>query len=102
MSAAGPVEALRLIDAHPEITLLFTDVVMPDMNGRQLARDAMLRLPALKVMFTTGFSRNAVIHNGVLDQDVNFISKPFTLEQLASKVRAVLDADGDRAKVLSS
>ncbi len=55
------------------------------MNGRQLAREAILRLPKLKVLYTTGFSRNAVIHNGVLDQDVNFISKPFTIEQLAPK-----------------
>jgi signal transduction histidine kinase len=91
LRAAGPIAALRIIDAHPEISLLFTDVVMPEMNGRQLAREAMLRLPKLKVLFTTGFSRNAVIHNGVLDQDVNFISKPFNVEQLAAKVRAVLD-----------
>jgi len=92
LHAGGPVAALRVIDAHPEITLLFTDVVMPEMSGRQLAREAVLRLPKLKVLFTTGFSRNAVIHNGVLDQDVNFISKPFTIEQLAAKARGVLDA----------
>jgi signal transduction histidine kinase len=91
LNASGPVAALRVIDAHPEITLLFTDVVMPEMNGRQLAREAILRLPKLKVLYTTGFSRNAVIHNGVLDQDVNFISKPFTIEQLAIKARGVLD-----------
>jgi signal transduction histidine kinase/ActR/RegA family two-component response regulator len=91
LQAGGPIAALRVIDAHPEITLLFTDVVMPEMNGRQLAREAVLRLPKLKVLFTTGFSRNAVIHNGVLDQDVNFISKPFTIEQLAAKARRVLD-----------
>jgi signal transduction histidine kinase/ActR/RegA family two-component response regulator len=91
LHAAGPMAALRVIDAHPEITLLFTDVVMPEMNGRQLAREAILRLPNLKVLYTTGFSRNAVIHNGVLDPDVNFISKPFTIEQLAAKVRGVLD-----------
>jgi CheY-like chemotaxis protein len=90
LQAAGPMAALRIIDAHPEITLLFTDVVMPEMTGRLLAREAVLRLPKLKVLFTTGFSRNAVIHNGVLDQDVNFISKPFTIEQLAAKVRVVL------------
>jgi CheY-like chemotaxis protein len=91
LHAGGPIAALRVMDTHPEVTLLFTDVVMPEMNGRQLAREAVLRLPKLKVLYTTGFSRNAVIHNGVLDQDVNFISKPFTIEQLASKARAVLD-----------
>ena len=82
---------LRVIDAQPEIMLLFTDVMMPEMNGRQLEREAILRSPKLKVLYTTGFSRNAVIHNGVLDQDVNFISKPFTIEQLAAKARGVLD-----------
>jgi signal transduction histidine kinase/ActR/RegA family two-component response regulator len=91
LQAGGPMAALRVIDAHPEITLLFTDVVMPEMNGRQLAREAVLRSPNLKILYTTGFSRNAVIHNGVLDQDVNFISKPFTIEQLAAKARDVLD-----------
>ena len=91
LHAGGPIAALRVMDTHPEVTLLFTDVVMPEMNGHQLAREAVLRLPKLKVLYTTGFSRNAVIHNGVLDQDVNFISKPFTIEQLASKARAILD-----------
>jgi DNA-binding NtrC family response regulator len=72
------------------IALLFTDVVMPDMNGRRLAEEAQRRRPSMRVIFTTGFSRNAVIHNGVLDKDVNFLSKPFTLEQLTAKVREVL------------
>lgn len=91
LSAPGPVAALALIDAHPEITLLFTDVVMPEMNGRQLAKEALVRRPKLRVLYTTGFSRNAVIHNGVLDNDVNFLSKPFNIEQLAAKAREVLD-----------
>ena len=71
--------------------LLFTDVVMPDVNGKKLADEAVRRRPGLKVMFTTGYTANAVVHGGVLDTGVNFISKPFTLDQLAAKVRAVLD-----------
>jgi DNA-binding NtrC family response regulator len=63
---------------------------MPEMNGRRLAEEAQRRKPSLRVIFTTGFSRNAVIHNGVLDKDVNFLAKPFTLEQLTAKVREVL------------
>jgi signal transduction histidine kinase/ActR/RegA family two-component response regulator len=90
LHADGAEKALRIIDGHPEIDLLFTDVVMPDMNGRKLAEQALQRVPRLKVIYTTGFSRNAVIHNGVLDRDVNFLPKPFTLEQLARKVKAVL------------
>ena len=63
---------------------------MPGMNGRQLADEALRRRPELKVLYTTGYTRNAVVHNGVLDADVEFLSKPFTLDQLARKVRTVL------------
>jgi signal transduction histidine kinase len=90
LQADGPAMALRVLAERPEIALLFTDVVMPDMSGRQLAAEALKMRPDLKVIYTTGFSRNAVIHNGVLDRDVNFLSKPFTLEQLARKAAEVL------------
>ncbi|WP_029648130.1 CHASE3 domain-containing protein [Methylocystis sp. SB2] len=90
LAAGSAVEALALINANPDIDLLFTDIVMPDMNGRALAEEALRRRPDLKVVFTTGFSRNAVIHNGVLDRGVNFLPKPFSIEQLAQKVGAVL------------
>jgi signal transduction histidine kinase len=90
VSASNGLAGLRLLDSHEDIALLFTDVVMPEMNGRRLAEEAQRRKPLLRVIFTTGFSRNAVIHNGVLDKDVNFLAKPFTLEQLTAKVREVL------------
>jgi CheY-like chemotaxis protein len=92
LDADGAPAALRLLDAHPEIELLFTDVVMPEVNGRKLADEARRRHPDLKVLFTTGYTRNAVLHNGVLDPGVELIGKPFTLEELAAKVRDVLDA----------
>jgi signal transduction histidine kinase/CheY-like chemotaxis protein len=85
-------EALRILDEHSTIKLLFTDVVMPNVNGRKLADEALRRRPDLKVIFTTGYTPNAVVHGGVLDPGVNFLSKPFSIEQLASKVRAVLDS----------
>jgi CheY-like chemotaxis protein len=84
--------ALKLLDAYAEIALLFTDVVMPKMDGRKLATEALRRRPNLKVLFTTGFTKNAIIHGGVLDPDTNFIAKPFTLEDLARKVSEVLNA----------
>jgi CheY-like chemotaxis protein len=90
VSAPNGLAGLKLLDGHPDVALLFTDVVMPDMNGRKLADEALRRRPSLRVIFTTGFSRNAVIHNGVLDKDVNFLAKPFTLEQLTAKVREVM------------
>ncbi|TIU50744.1 MAG: response regulator [Mesorhizobium sp.] len=90
--AAGGPEALEKLAATPSIALLFTDIVMPVMNGRKLAEEALARQPGLKVVFTTGFTRNAVVHNGVLDHDVHFLAKPFTIEQLAAKLRDVLDS----------
>ena len=92
LESENATAALTMIDDTPGIKLLFTDVVMPEVNGKKLADEALKRRPDLKVLFTTGYTRNAVVHGGVLDPDVNFISKPFTIQQLASKVRAVLDA----------
>jgi CheY-like chemotaxis protein len=65
---------------------------MPDVNGRRLAEEALRRRPGLKVLFTTGYTRNAVVHNGVLDAGVHLIGKPYTLEDLALRVREALDA----------
>jgi signal transduction histidine kinase/CheY-like chemotaxis protein len=82
--------ALELIDANSDIKLLFTDVVMPNMNGRKLSEAALARRPELKVLFTTGYTRNAIVHNGMLDPGVSLISKPFTLDQLGRKIADVL------------
>ena len=90
--AGSGEEALHKLVENPGIALLFTDIVMPVMNGRKLAEEAVKRIPGLKVIFTTGFTKNAVVHNGILDHDVHFLAKPFTIEQLAAKLRAVLDA----------
>ena len=61
------------------------------MNGRKLAEEARRRKPDLKVLYTSDYTRNAIVHNGVLDTGVQLISEPFTLEQLALKIREVLD-----------
>jgi CheY-like chemotaxis protein len=87
----GAANALATLDRVADVKLLFTDVVMPDINGKKLADEALRRRPNLKVLFTTGYTANAVVHGGVLDSGVNFITKPFSLDQLATKVRAVLD-----------
>ena len=92
LEADGAAAALRLLDAHAEIALMFTDIVMPEVNGAKLAEEARRRRPDLRVLFTTGYTRNAVVHNGVVDPGVELIGKPFTIEELAAKVRAVLEA----------
>jgi PAS domain S-box-containing protein len=87
---AGPA-ALKLIAAEPEIRLLFTDVGLPGgLNGRELADEALRLRPDLKVLFTTGYARNAIVHQGRLDPGVELIVKPFTASGLAAKVRQVL------------
>lgn len=91
--AASGAEALQMIEAGQPVHLLFTDVVMPEMNGRQLADLALQALPRLKVLYTTGYTKNAVVHNGVLDPGTNFLPKPFGIDQLAAKVRSVLDGE---------
>jgi CheY-like chemotaxis protein len=90
LPAASAKQALQILESRPEIGLLFTDIVMPDMNGRRLAEAALKLRPKLKVLYTTGYTRNAVVHNGVLDPGVNFIAKPFTVDQLGQKIREVL------------
>ena len=92
LEADGAASALRLLEAHPEIVLMFTDIVMPEVNGAKLAEAARRQRPDLRVLFTTGYTRNAVVHNGVLDAGVELLGKPFTIEELAAKVRSVLDA----------
>jgi PAS domain S-box-containing protein len=80
-----------LIDDTKRIDLLLTDVVMPSMNGRELARRAQALRPKLQVLFMTGYSRNAVVHHGRLDKGVEFIQKPIGQGQLATRIREILD-----------
>jgi signal transduction histidine kinase/DNA-binding response OmpR family regulator len=84
--------ALAILKRGGRIDLLFTDVVLPGKNGRVLVDEATAARPGLRVLFTTGYSRNAIVHQGRLDAGVHLITKPFTFEQLAERVRDVLDA----------
>ncbi len=92
VEAGSGAGALEILGRDNEIDLLFSDVVMPGgMNGRQLADEAIRRRPGLKVLFTTGYTRNAIVHHGRLDPGVHLITKPFTYATLAGKVRELLD-----------
>jgi two-component system, cell cycle sensor histidine kinase and response regulator CckA len=91
LPAADQKEALRLArEHHGEIHLLLTDVIMPEMNGRDL-RDQILPLrPGIKCLFMSGYTANVIAHHGVLEEGINFIEKPFTRHPLAVKLRQVL------------
>jgi DNA-binding NtrC family response regulator len=91
LEAGHPDEAERILRDEARIDLLFTDVVLPGRSGRVLAQQAQELRPGLPVLYTTGYSRNAIVHQGRLDADVNLITKPFTFEQLAEKIRNILD-----------
>ncbi|GAA0869003.1 hypothetical protein GCM10009116_08390 [Brevundimonas basaltis] len=91
IEAAEAEAALAILKGDDRIDLLFTDVVLPGKSGRELADEAANLREGLKILFTTGYSRNAIVHHGRLDPGVQLISKPFTFEQLAERVRAILD-----------
>ncbi len=91
LPAISPGEAIRLAREHAgEIHLLLTDVVMPEMNGRDLARNLLSLYPDLKRLFMSGYTANVIAHHGVLDEGVHFLQKPFSMQNLAAKIRDVL------------
>jgi two-component system cell cycle sensor histidine kinase/response regulator CckA len=99
LAAASADEALELCKAHHrEIKLLITDVVMPGMNGRQLAELVAYTSPQVKVLYISGYTSNAIVHQGVLDAGIWFLPKPFSLAALVAKVREVLDDSPDAAQ----
>jgi PAS domain S-box-containing protein len=92
LEAAGPEDALRLASEHPQrIHLLLTDLVMPGMNGRELAERLLPSRPEMAVLYTSGYTGDGTVHNGVLDPDLPFLRKPFTVVTLARRVHDVLD-----------
>ncbi|MCB2144967.1 MAG: PAS domain S-box protein [Deltaproteobacteria bacterium] len=91
LPAATPGEAIRMAeDEHTDIQLFITDVVMPEMNGRELADRLLAIRPGMKHLFMSGYTADVIAHQGVLEEGVNFIHKPFTVKDLAVKIRAVL------------
>jgi PAS domain S-box-containing protein len=93
--------ALQVLDAHPEISVIFTDIGLPGgISGRQLAEQARKRLPMVKILFTTGYARNAIVHEGRLDPGVELLTKPFSQAALGAKLRDIIDARSTPARVL--
>ncbi|HXG79326.1 MAG TPA: response regulator, partial [Methyloceanibacter sp.] len=91
IEAASAEEALRLARKKPRIDLLFTDVVLPGTSGRDLATRVLKLYPHLPVLYTTGYTRNAIVHQGRLDPHIHLLNKPYTQQDLARKLRELLD-----------
>lgn len=92
LAAATPQEALRLATtSENEIHLLFTDIVMPEMNGRELAQKLLAMFPQLKCLYMSGYTSDIIAQQGILDEGVDFIQKPFAKSELASKLRILLE-----------
>lgn len=91
LAASLPSEAIRLAETYPDqIHLLMTDVVMPNMNGRDLAKNLLSLYPRLKCLFMSGYTANVIAHHCVLNEGLYFIQKPFSMNELATKVREAL------------
>ena len=92
LTANTPEAAIHLAREHAEsIHLLLTDVVMPEMNGRELAEQLKVIRPGLKCLYMSGYTANVIAHHGVLDEEVVFLHKPFSMKDLAAKVRQALE-----------
>lgn len=97
LEAANGDEALDCMAKRSDIGMLFTDIVMLGINGRELADKAREHDPNLPILFTAGYTRDTTFHDGMVDRGVVLLSKPFTPEQLAQKIRQVLDSGAGRA-----
>ncbi|MDZ7666100.1 MAG: PAS domain S-box protein [Desulfotignum sp.] len=98
LPAATPGEAIDLAKTHADkIDLLMTDVVMPEMNGRDLAGQITALYPDIRLLFMSGYTANVIAHQGVLDDGVAFIQKPFSMAEMTEKVREILDTASDKA-----
>jgi CheY-like chemotaxis protein len=94
LASDGANEALRLLNGHPEVRVLLTDMMMPGVTGQVLAVEAQRRRNDLIVVFMTGYTPDAIAHDGVLDPGVRLITKPFTVAQLGAELDSALASRG--------
>ncbi len=93
LTACSPSEAIRITERHEGVIhLLITDVVLPEMNGRELAERLTFIKPDLKCLFISGYTANVIAHHGILEEGIDFLAKPFSVNSLTERVRKVLDA----------
>jgi DNA-binding NtrC family response regulator len=97
LAAQTPGSALTLLEQHDApVHLLITDVVMPEMNGKDLQKKITALAPGIKTLFMSGYTADVIVHHGILDTEIHFLQKPFSIRTLMRKVREVLDADEGR------
>ena len=93
IASSTPDDAIRLARKHEgKINLLMTDVIMPEINGLDLAKNLLSLYPQLKCLFMSGYTADIIAHHGILDEGVHFIQKPFSINELSAKVRKALEA----------
>ena len=97
LEAADGLAGLKVLQSRERVDLLVTDVGLPGLNGRQLADHARTTRPGLKVLFVTGYAENATVANGFLEPGMEMITKPFAIETLASRIKAIIQAEPGRA-----
>lgn len=97
LTASTAEYARQLARQHKEsIALLMTDIIMPELNGRDLAQQLLRICPQLKVLYMSGYTANAIAHHGVLEPGINFIQKPFSGQELGRKIRSTLAASAHK------
>jgi CheY-like chemotaxis protein len=98
LAASSPTLALDMLEKDDlEIGLLLTDVIMPEMNGRELAEKVKQKIPDVRVLYMSGYTADVIANRGIIDADVNFIAKPFSLQKLGVAIRKVLEAKADKS-----
>ncbi len=94
LDSSDPTQTMAMLEAYPgDVHLLITDVIMPEMSGRDLSEKVLSPYPGIKCLFMSGYTDDAIAQHGVLDKEIHFINKPFSRGQLATVVRKILDED---------
>jgi len=100
VEGSTPLEGLKLVADKPVIDLLLTDVVMPEMNGKELYGKLCELYPDSKVLYMSGYTNNVIVHHGLLEEGINFLQKPFALRDLVQKVRQSLDLNSGKKETV--
>ena len=92
LEASNGLEAIEIVRRNNlKLDLLITDVIMPEMGGKELAEELVKFMPGIKILFTSGYTDNHIVRSGRLDQGINFLQKPFSIKEISKKIRYILE-----------